>query len=145
VVKPLVTFADAEAAMHAYLVSAYGSRVEAYKPDTFSTAFPKTPLTQSPLLIHLQIEREAGNLDDFPVVGRQQVRFTTYAHHAERTNVKASASLTLALVLAHPGSSTIAGTRPQAGLSDVITDPDTKNLMVWFTAWVDVKATQLAS
>jgi hypothetical protein len=144
-VKPLVTFTDAETAMHSYLTAAYAGRVEAYKPDTFSTAFPASALTKSPLTIHLQIEREAGNLDDFPVVGRQQVRFTTYAPPGERTNVKASAALTLGLVLAHPGSSTVAGTRPQTGLSDVITDPTTKNLMVWFTAWVDVLATQLAS
>jgi hypothetical protein len=143
--KPLVTFADPEAAMKTYLESAFAPRSETYKPATISTAFPTAALTKSPLKTHLQIELEHGGASDYPVTERAQVRFTCYAPPGERGAVKNLATLTQGLVYTHPGSATVAGTRPQVGRSDVIEDPTTKNLMVWFGFYVDLKATQLAS
>lgn len=143
-VKPLVTFGDPESLMRSYLVAEFAARGEAWKPATITTAFPTSALSK-PNGTHVQIEAEVGNVEDFPVTERAQVRFTCYAAPGERTIVKQLASLTQGLVLSHPGDSVVVGTRPQIGRSDVVTDPATKNLMCWFTAWIDLKATQLAS
>lgn len=140
--KPLVTFADPEAKQRAYLVAQFATRGEPYKPATISTKFPTVSLTTA---THVQVELEVGNADDYPVTERAQVRFTCYAGPEERTNVKLLASLTQALVYAQPGDADIAGARILTGRSDVIVDPATKNLMVWFLAEIAMKATPLAS
>lgn len=142
--KPLVTFPDPEAPFKTYLETKLGARPEAYTDSTVSTSFPAQPLTKSPLKTHVQIELEGGNSDDYPVTEHAQVRFTCYAPPGERAAVKDLASLTQGLVLTFL-SADVAGVRPGTGRSDVITDQATKNLMVWFTALVDLKATQLAS
>lgn len=144
--KPLVTFADPEASIGEYLETALAARSEPFTDNvTVSAFFPTVALTKIPLRTHVQVELESGNADDYPVTERCQVRFTCYAPPNARTTAKDLASLVQGLVLTHPGDADIHGTRPQLGRSSVITDPATKNLMVWFTAWVDLQATQLAS
>lgn len=139
--KPLVTFTDPEALV-TYLTSTFAARVETYKPATISVKFPDAALATT---THLQVELETSNTTDFPILERAQVRVTAYAGPGKRTNVKALASLTQGLLLAHPGSAGIAGIFPLIGRSDVIEDPTTKNLMCWFLVRVDLTATQLAS
>lgn len=141
--KPLVTFADPESHQVDYLKAAFTPRVEAYKPATVSTSFPAAALTGN--ATHVQVELEVGNADDYPITERAQVRYTCYAAPGHRTNAKALASLTQALVYAQPGDASLAGAAIRIGRSDVITDPDTKNLMVWFIATLNLKATPLAS
>jgi len=141
--KPLVTFADPEAAQIDYLTAAYAGRSEAYKPGTISPNFPAAALTGN--ATHVQVELELGNADDYPITERAQVRFTCYAAPGKRTNVKALASLTQALVYSQPGDDAVAGAFIRIGRSDVVTDPATKNLMVWFMAQINLKATLLAS
>jgi hypothetical protein len=62
-----------------------------------------------------------------------------------RSDAKHLASLAQGLLYAWDGDASVAGTSPLVGRSDVITDPTTKNLMVWFTFRVSLKATLLAS
>lgn len=141
--KPLVTFPDPETHQIAMLKAAFNPRTEPYKPASVSTAFPTTALTGD--ATHVQIELEAGNAADYPITERAQVRYTCYSAPGKRTNVKALASLTQALVYAQAGDSSVAGAFIRIGRSDVVTDPDTKNLMVWFIASLNLKATVLAS
>lgn len=139
--KPLVTFAVPDTAMRNYLRPLCVARPETYAPNTVTDAFPLTGFTGT----HLQVELEAGSTDDYPVTERSQVRFTIWAPAGKRTDCLNAASLVMALVYAHPGDTDVAGTQVLIGRSDVIVDPDTKNLMVWFLARVNLTATPLAS
>jgi hypothetical protein len=139
--KPLVVFADPEAAVVTYLAAAYAGRVELYKPTTVTTSYPSTKLTT----YHLQVELEVGNADDYPISERAQVRVTCHAPPGKRSNIKDLASLTQGLLYTHPGDSDVAGVFIQGGRSDVSTDPATGNLMVWLLARVVLKATPVAS
>ena len=140
--KPLVTFPDPESAVVSRLTTAFTGRPETYKPATITVNFPTTALTTA---THLQVEAESGGAADWPVTERAQVRVTCYAGPGKRANVKALASLTQGLLLSWLGDDEVAGIVPLIGRSNVITDPTTKNLMVWFTVRVDLKATLLAS
>ena len=136
--KPLVTFADPEALAQQIVMDGWAARVEDYKPATVGVGFPPNPLTKSPLRTHVQVELEVGGTEFYPVTERAQVRFNCWAPKGERAKVMALASLTQGIVLAHTDA------HPQTGRSDVVTDPTTGYLMVWFTALVDLRATQLA-
>lgn len=140
--KPAVTFADPETLLIDYLAAEFAARSEPYKPATITPAFPAVALTTA---THVQVELEQGDARDYPITERAQVRVTCYAGPGKRTNVKALASLTQALTYCHPGDANVAGAWILVGRSDVITDPDTKNLMCWFLARLDLKATPLAS
>lgn len=140
--KPAVTFTDPEAVVINALKAAFVSRSESYKPATITTAFPAAALTVT--TTHVQVELELGNAADYPVVERCQVRVSCYAAPGRRTDVKALASLTQALTYTYSGGS-VAGVDIIVGRSDVIVDPDTKNLIVWFLARVNLKATLLAT
>lgn len=140
--KPRVIFADPEALAIDYLKAQFLPRAETYKPATITTAFPATALTTT---THVQVELELGGADDYPITERAQVRFTCYAAPGKRTDVKRLASLTQALVYSHPGDANVAGASILIGRSDVVTDPDTRNLMVWFLARLNLKAIPLAS
>ena len=145
--KPLVTFPDPEAAVINALKAAYLPRVETYKPTTIKSSIPVDaegkPITLT-TATHVQVELEVGNADDYPIAERAQIRVTCYAAPGKRTDVKRLASLTQGLLYTHAGGD-IAGVDILIGRSDVVTDPDTKNLMVWFLARVNLKATLLAS
>ena len=133
--KPLVTFPDPEAEVVAYFLSLGIA-------DTVTVHFPSAALTDTAK--HLQVELEVGGADDYPITERAQVRVTAYAGPGRRGSVKDLASLAQGH-LYRLRSAAVAGVRPGVGRSNVISDPTTRNLMVWFTAYVDLKATQLAS
>lgn len=137
-----VTFPDPEKVVIDYLASAFAPRSELYKPATITTDFPAVVLAAN--ATHLQVELEVGNADDYPVTERAQVRVTAYAAPGKRTNAKALASLTLALLASHPGSSNVLGVTIRTGRSDVVADADTGNLMVWLLARVALKPSVLA-
>jgi hypothetical protein len=139
--KPLVTFGDPERLVIDYLKAAFAPRAEAYKPATVTDSFPTAALTTQ---THVQVELEHGNVDDYPATERAQVRVTCYAGPGKRTTVKSLASLAQGLLYTHPGDGSVAGTVPLLGRSDVITDPTTKNLMVWFSFRVNLKAAPAA-
>lgn len=140
--KPRVIFADAESLQVDYLAAEFAARSELYKPGTIDTSFPTVKLTTR---THIQVEHEAGGVADYPVAERARVRFTCYAPPLKRTWVKDLASLTMALVYAQPGTAAIEGADIVIGRSDVITDPATKNLMVWFLAEITLAPALLAS
>lgn len=140
--KPRVIFGDPESLQIDYLKTAYADRTEAYKPVTITPKFPAAALTTS---THVQVELEVGGASDYPIAERAQVRFTCYAPPGKRDWVKLLASLTMALVYAQPGTSAIEGADILIGRSDVVTDPDTKNLMVWFLAEITLAPAVLAS
>jgi hypothetical protein len=123
------------------LKAAFVARSELYKPATISTAFPTAALTGD--ATHVQVELEVADDRDRPVTERAQVRFTCYSAPGKRSNVKALASLTQALVYAQAGDASVAGAFHRIGRSDVIEDPATKNLMVWFLASLSLKPTVL--
>lgn len=141
--KPLVTFPDPEALIVGYYTDAFADRTEPYAPATVTTGFPAEALFDT--TTHLQVELEAGNAADYPVTERAQVRVTCYAAPGHRSDVKRLATLAQGLLYVHPGDEAVAGTSPLVGRSDVIADPDTHNLMVWFTFRVNLKATQLTA
>lgn len=140
--KPPVTFPDPERIVIDFYKAAFAPRSESYKPATITSAFPSSALTTS---THLQVELEVGNADDYPITERAQVRVTAYAAPGHRDDVKSLASLAQGLLYAWAGNASAAGAFIRIGRSDVVTDPDTKNLMVWFVASVSLKATVLAS
>lgn len=148
--KPLVTFADPEAAIVTYLTTAFAGRSELYKPALVATTYPSAKLVG---VTRIQVELELGNADNYPISELAQVRVTCHgpsswaapSTRVARTDIKALASLTQGLLYTHPGDSTVAGVFIQTGRSDVIPDPATGNLMVWLLARVTLKATPLAS
>lgn len=138
--KPRVIFPDPEAKLIGYLQDTLIPYPETYAPATVTTSFPMTLATRP----HIQVELEAGNADDYPVTERAQVRVTCWAPPGKRTDIKALASLAQAFVYTYADAD-VAGCDILIGRSDVITDPDTTNLMCWFLARVNLKATLLAS
>lgn len=137
-----VTFGDPESLEIDYLTSAFAGRAEQYKAATVTPNFPATALTTT---THVQVELEAGGAADYPIAERAQVRFTCYAPPGKRTWAKGLASLTQGLVFSQPSGGGVQGVRMLIGRSDVVTDPDTKNLMVWFLAEITLAPTALAS
>lgn len=139
--KPAVVFADPEALVVEYLTNAWAARSEPFKPSKVSTDFPSSPLKDNDTRI--QVDLELGNADDYPITERAQVRVVCHAPRGKRTDVKALASITQALMYTHPGDEDVAGVLIPTGRSDVTVDPATQNLMVWFLARVVLKATPL--
>jgi hypothetical protein len=144
VAKPLVTFADPEAAVVNHLRAKLAGRAEPYAPTAASitTSYPSTTLTGNATAV--QVDLESGGVADYPVAERAQVRVNCHAAPGRRTNVKDLASLTQGLLYGLSGPS-VAGVAPLVGRSDVTEDPDTGNLMCWFLVRVDLTASVLAS
>jgi hypothetical protein len=139
-VIPAVTFVDPESALVDMLKAAFVGRSEPYRANTISTSYPASSLTSTR---HIQVELENGDVSDYPVTERVQVRFTCHAPSGKRSDVKNLASLTMALVATLPVDDS-AGCFIRGGRSAVSTDPDTKNLMCWFLAEVPLLATPLS-
>ena len=136
-VKPLVTFADPEQWVVELVTAGLALRSEDYANATVDVGFPKDTLSKAPLTTYVQVEHELAEDEWFPVAERAQVRFNCWAPKGERPAVKALAALVHGLVLAHDDVS------PLTGRSEVIADPTTGYLMVWFTALVNTRATLL--
>lgn len=149
--RPLVTFGDAEALGISLLKAGFEDREETYipLPTAITTKFPSVTLVNS---THVQVELELAGADDHPVAERDQVRFTCYAPPSQRgldtvggrSDVKRLAGLAKGLVYAHSAGVGVDGTKILIGPSEVATDPDTGNLMVWFLARLTLSPTVLA-
>lgn len=137
---PAVTFGDPESKYVDMLQAAFAGRSEPYKASTVSTSYPASSLTNTR---HVQVELESGDVADYPVTERCQMRFTCHAPSGKRSDVKNLASLTMALVATRHTSGT-AGALIRGGRSDVSVDPDTKNLMCWFIAEIPLLAVPLS-
>lgn len=137
--KPLVTFAAPDKAVRDYLRPLLVARSEAYAPNTVTADFPSALTTGT----HLQVELESSSTADYPIVERDQVRFTVWAPRGRPSDALDAASLVMAYVYALAGVASIAGTVILIGRSDVVTDPDTGYEMCWFLARVDMLATPL--
>lgn len=138
--KPRVTFPIPDRAIRDYLRPLLVARPEAFAPNTVSSGFPTT-LTAG---THLQVELEGGSTADYPVLERDQVRFTLWAPKGRPSDALDAASLVMAYVYACEGVASIANTEITVGRSDVVTDPDTGYEMCWFLARVNMLATVLA-
>lgn len=140
--KPLVEFPDAEAKVIAYLDAAYTGSLASRKPGTISTQPPQTALAAN--AEWLQVEMDGSFVNDFPATERATIRCNYYTAPDRRTAVKAGAALAAGLLGIHPGDAYVYGTTPLIGRSQVITDPQTKNLMCWFTYRVNLRPAVLA-
>lgn len=128
--KPLVDLPDAERQVIDVLLAAGHPVV--------STNFPDEPLTGTDY--HLQVDLEASDTDDYPIVERAQVRVTAHAANGRRTAVKDYAQQALADLYSASGLASVAGIWPVSGRSAVSIDPDTRNVMCWVLVRVDLKA-----
>lgn len=135
-----MTFAAPDKAVRDYLRPLLVARPETYAPNTVTADFPATTLSTG---THLQVELEASNTADYPVIERDQVRFTIWAPKGRPSDALDAASLVMAYVYALAGVASIAGTVILIGRSDVVTDPDTGYEMCWFLARVDMLASPL--
>lgn len=139
--KPLVTFADPEKAIIDYLLGAFTGNLADRKPGTVTAGPPSSKLSGA---THVQVELDGSFVNSYPATDRATVRVNCYAAPGRRSDVKALASLVQGLVSIHPGDADVFGTVPLVGRSAVITDPDTKNLMVWFTFRVNMRPTAVS-
>lgn len=135
--QPAVMFADPEARAKALLWAGMTGRPEAYATTSISVDPASASLAGD--ASHLQVELEGSDSTDYPILEHSQVRVTAYVAKGKRSNAKDLASLAQGLLLSH------AGIFPGTGRSDVVKDPDTGNLMVWFLVRVDTSATPIAS
>jgi hypothetical protein len=134
-VKPLVEFADPEVRGRGLLRRRVHRQPRHRGPGAITTAPPATRLADT----HLQVELDGSFVGDYPATERATVRVNCYAPPGRRSDVKALASIAQGLLSIHPGDAAVFGTLPLVGRSSVITDPDTKNLMVWFTFRVNLR------
>lgn len=138
--KPVLTFGDPEAAIRAYLDAAFVGSLADRKPSKIATDPPSAPLGEA---THVQVELD-GTPSTADLLDRPTIRLNVSAGPGRRTAVKALASLVQGLVAAHPGDDLVLATRRLVGRSAVVTDPATKNLMVWMTFRVTLKPTKVA-
>ena len=134
--KPLVEFADPEVAIRTYLDGAFTGLLAARKPTTIAQTPPSSALGTAS---HVQVELDGSFVGDYPATDRATIRVNCVTGSGKRSDVKALASLVQGLVSIHPGDDDVYGTYPLVGRSSVITDPATKNLMVWFTFRVNLR------
>lgn len=137
--KPLVTFGDPETAIRSYLDAAFTGSLAASKPDYVKADPPSLPLGDRSY-VQVQLDGTPSSAD-YPATDRATVRINCCTGAGHRTDVKALASLVQGLVSVHPGDATVFGTYPLMGRSAVVSDPDTKNLMVWFLVRVNLRPT----
>lgn len=141
-VSPAVIFADPEAVVIEWLTEQWAAR-DGVTPSRVATDHPSEALGDDDFQI--QVDLEPGDASGYPITERAQVRVVCHAPALSRSAVKAMASTTQALLSRHPGDARVAAIRIQSGRSDVSVDPDTHNLMVWFTARLALKAIPLTT
>ena len=138
--KPLVEFGDAEAAMIRHISAGWATRVEAYRPATFTNAFPVAALRGA--VTHVQVELDGTPIVEYPATERASVRFTCWAAPGQPSHAKRVAALTQAMVATHPGDADVWGTRILAGRLRG-RDPATGNEFVFFTARINLRPSAL--
>ena len=138
--KPLVRFGDPERAVIDYYAAAYAGAIAASAPSKIDSAAPPAALSTG---WWLQVELD-GTPDGSGWVESPTVRVNCHTPPGKRSDAKANASLAHGLLRIHPGDDLVFGTVPLVGRSQVITDPATKNLMVWFTFRVNLRPTPVS-
>lgn len=140
--KPLVEFADAEAAMRSYVLPLWAARAELWKPapTKITTDFPSTALAEG--VTALQITLDGTPTVEYPATERATVRFTFWGHKNDSSKVKRGAVITQAFVATHPGDSSVFSTRILTGRLRG-TDPATGNQFASFTARISLRPTAL--
>lgn len=139
--KPLVEFGDPERAIIDYYAAAYTGAIAARAPSTIDARPPQSALTTG---WWLQVALDASFPENHPAVERATVRVNCHVPPGKRSDAKSHASLAHGLLAIHPGDELVWGTRPLVGRSQVLTDPDTKNLMCWFTFRVNMRPVAVA-
>lgn len=141
---PLVEFGDPERAIIDYLAGAYIGALAERKPTEFDVHPPVRTLVSG--VSRLQVELDGTPIVE-PMIERATIRCTYHVSPStpdKRDAVKKGASLARGLVLSHPGDEVVWGTQPLVGRSRVLTDPDTSNLMVWFTIRANLRPLKVA-
>lgn len=126
-----VNLPDPERELVTILTAALGAGIA-------STDYPSTTLGAAARKV--QVDLEAGDIDDYPVTERAQVRVTCHRPPGKRTDVKVDADL-MRRHLVSSRTANVAGIVPLGGRSGVSTDPTTGNVMCWFLVRVDLLAT----
>jgi hypothetical protein len=111
--------------------------LEAAGHEVVTTNYPAETLAGTDYV--LQVDLEASNIDDFPVVERAQVRVVAHVGPNRRGAAKQHAAEALADLYVY-SSSAVAGIVPLTGRSTPSTDPATKNVMCWVLVRVDLLA-----
>lgn len=138
-----IVYASVERELITYLTAMLIGRPEAYVPTDVAAIAPTFPTTLTASATAVQVQHET-TADTFPATReRPQTRVTCWAAADRRTDVKALASLVLGLLEQFPGTSALTRVRPVIGRSGVVTDPDTKNVAVWFLVEANLHGTQL--
>lgn len=128
-----VQLPDPERELVSILNAAFGSVIA-------DTDYPSTSLAAN--VKRVQVDLEGGDVNDYPVTERAQVRVTCHVGKAtasQRTVVKTLAD-TVRRHIVTARTANVAGIVPLGGRSGVSTDPDTGNVMCWFLVRVDLKA-----
>lgn len=134
--KPLVTFADAEAAVIDYLKAAFTGAIADRRPGRITADIPTAALAQDAQWVQVNLDASSA---DYPITERATVRVTCHTAPGHRSAASDLASLVQGLLLTYPGGGPAFSVRPGVGRSRPIVDPPTKNFMVWFTVRVNLR------
>lgn len=126
-----VNLPDPERELVTILTAALGAGI-------VSTDYPSAALVGTARKV--QVDLEGGDVSDYPITERAQVRIVCHRPPGKRTDVKADAA-TVLRHLVTSRTANVAGIVPLGGRSGVSTDPTTGNVMCWLLVRVDLKAT----
>lgn len=145
---PVVTHGDAEVAIVDRLVAVWAGIELPYSPPAQDGVGVRVPVTlDGTTFIQVQHEAVIG-LSTFPARERVQTRVTCWVPKGHRIWAKALADRSMAELIAGvpdlPGQSQGVGfVTAQGGRSNVVEDPDTTNLAVWFLVTTSLRGKQL--
>lgn len=131
----VIEFGDAERMVIDFFNAAYTGAIASRKPTTITTKPPSTSLTDTQTWLQVTVD---GTPLEMPIIETPTVRVVYYTAAGSRTEVKRGASLAFGLL------DTLSNTKRLVGRSGVIEDPDTNNLMCWFTYRVSLRPIPVA-
>lgn len=105
---------------------------------TARESYPSVRLTGANTVVQVQLE--ASDTGDYPILERAQVRVVAHAAPGKRTDVKELAGDVLNDLVSWAGNANVAGIFPASGRSAVVTDADTGNEMCWVLVRVALRA-----
>lgn len=135
--KPLVEYPDPEAAIVTYFATAYTGNIADRKPANIKTSAPQAPLAAD--TDWLQVEHD-GSPEVVGYVEQATVRVNYHTPPGKRSDAKRGAALAWGLLAQHPGDESVHNTVALVGRQQPVVDPATKNVMVWFTFRVNLRA-----
>jgi hypothetical protein len=140
--KPLVVFADAQAAGADVLRAALASRTEAYADAaTVGTLVPGDRSFEVPHLPYVMVRNDGSSVQHL-ANSRTTLRVTVW--HEDADQAHDLAQLCQGLLLAYGGGPVIRGCRPLTGPLSAV-DPDSSAELSSFTVAANVRPTVLAS